>query len=38
LLSRPEYEFTRAVSVLRWTRRDLMLRLRQQGPYRPTPA
>ena len=38
LLSRPEYEFTRAVSVLRWTRRDLMLRLRQQGPYRPRPA
>jgi glycosyltransferase involved in cell wall biosynthesis len=37
-LSRPEYELTRVVSVLRWTRRDLMLRLRQQGPYRPTAA
>jgi glycosyltransferase involved in cell wall biosynthesis len=38
LLSRPEYEFTRAVSVLRWARRDLVLRLQQQGPYRPKPA
>lgn len=36
LLSRPEYEFTRAVSVLRWARRDLVLRLQRQGPYRPS--
>lgn len=38
LLSRAEYEFTRAVSVLRWARRDLVLRLQQQGPYRPRRA
>lgn len=35
LLSRPEFEFTRVVSVLRWARRDLVLRLQRQGPYRP---
>ena len=38
LLSRAEYEFTRVVSVLRWARRDLVLRAQQQGPYRPRRA
>jgi glycosyltransferase involved in cell wall biosynthesis len=35
LLSRSEYWFSRACDVLLGLRRDLTLRLRRQGPYRP---
>lgn len=35
LLSRREFELTRIISAARWARRDLTLRLRRQGPYRP---
>lgn len=35
LMSRREFELTRIISAARWARRDLTLRLRRQGPYRP---
>lgn len=38
LLSRSEYGFSRACDVLLGLRRDLTLRLRRQGPYRPGSA
>jgi glycosyltransferase involved in cell wall biosynthesis len=38
LISRPEYVFARAVGLLSRMRRQLVLRLRRRGAYRPTPA
>lgn len=38
LISRAEFELTRIASALRWARRDMTLRIRRQGPYRPEVA
>lgn len=38
LLSRPEYEFARAIGAVTRVRRNLVLRLRRRGPYQPKPA